>query len=80
MSHHAEHVEYAADPRHIQAHSKKKTHGAAARDTPEIEAQRHASQEKMSTIDANESVFLDETGVNIAMARPYARAPQGERA
>lgn len=34
----------------------------------------------MKTIDANDRVFLDETGVNIAMARHYARAPQGERA
>ena len=30
-------------------------------------------------MEANDCVFLDETGVNIAMARPYARAPQGER-
>lgn len=34
----------------------------------------------MKTIDAKDQVFLDETGVNIAMARHYARAPQGERA
>jgi transposase len=30
-------------------------------------------------IDASACVFLDETGVHIAMARPYARSPQGER-
>jgi hypothetical protein len=34
----------------------------------------------MKTMDANDRVFLEETGVNIAMARHYARAPQGERA
>jgi len=34
----------------------------------------------MRTIDPHAYVFLDETGVNIAMARHYARAPQGERA
>ena len=34
----------------------------------------------MKTIDANDRVFLDETGVNLAMTRLYARAPQGERA
>jgi transposase len=34
----------------------------------------------MKTIDAQDRVFLDETGVNLAMARHYARAPQGERA
>jgi transposase len=80
MSPHAEQVEYAADPRQMQAHSKKKTHRAAERDTPEIAVQRHAYPEKMRTIDANASVFLDETGVNLAMARPSARAPQGARA
>jgi transposase len=34
----------------------------------------------MKTIDANDRVFLDETGVNLAMTRLYARAPQGQRA
>jgi len=34
----------------------------------------------MKKFNANDYVFLDETGVNIAMARPYARAPRGERA
>jgi hypothetical protein len=34
----------------------------------------------MSQLDINDFVFLDETGVNIAMARRYARAPTGERA
>lgn len=33
----------------------------------------------MSQLDANDFVFLDETGVNIALARRYARAPKGER-
>jgi hypothetical protein len=30
-------------------------------------------------MDANAGVFVDETGVNIAMARQYGRSPQGER-
>jgi DDE superfamily endonuclease len=33
----------------------------------------------MSKLDAKDFVFLDETGVNIAMARQYARAPKGQR-
>ena len=33
----------------------------------------------MSQLDAKDFVFLDETGVNIAMARHYARAPKGKR-
>jgi transposase len=34
----------------------------------------------MSQLDTHAFVFLDETGVNTAMARRYARAPKGERA
>jgi DDE superfamily endonuclease len=34
----------------------------------------------MQTIDANARVLLDETGVNLAMTRLDARAPQGQRA
>jgi len=34
----------------------------------------------MSQLDVNALVFVDETGVNIAMARRYARAPKGKRA
>jgi hypothetical protein len=30
-------------------------------------------------MEASEGVVLNETGVHIALARPYARAPQGER-
>jgi hypothetical protein len=29
--------------------------------------------------DASDGVFLDETAVNMAMARPYARSPQSAR-
>jgi transposase len=41
--------------------------------------QRRLSQAKVSTLKAHDLVFVDETGVNIAMARPYARAPKGQR-
>jgi hypothetical protein len=33
----------------------------------------------MSHFDPNEFVFVDETGVNIAMTRQYGRAPKGAR-
>jgi transposase len=33
----------------------------------------------MREMEASECVFLDETGVNLALARPYARSPHGER-
>lgn len=44
-----------------------------------IQAQPRFHQENVSEMDASDGVFLDETGVNIAMARPYARSPQGAR-
>ena len=44
-----------------------------------IQAQRRFYQEKVSEMEASDCVFLDETGVNIAMARPSARSPQGAR-
>ena len=37
-------------------------------------------QEKINQLDVKDLIFIDETGVNIAMARPYARAPKGKRA
>jgi transposase len=33
----------------------------------------------MSQLDTKDFVFVDETGVNIAMTRRYARSPKGER-
>ena len=33
----------------------------------------------MSTLHAHDVVLVEETGVTIAMARPYARAPKGQR-
>jgi transposase len=34
----------------------------------------------MRQLDAKDGIFVDETGVNIAMTRHYARAPKGQRA
>ena len=41
--------------------------------------QRRVYQAKVSALEAKDLIFVDETGVNIAMARLYARAPKGER-
>ena len=62
-----------------QAHAKKKTDHALERDSDAVQAQRHLHQQTISELDAEDCIFLDETGVNIAMARHYARSPQGER-
>lgn len=58
---------------------KKKTLFADERDSPAVRQQRQAFFDKMSTIDVNRLVFVDETGATTAMSRPYGRAPIGER-
>lgn len=58
---------------------KKKTLHAAERDRPEVQAKRHAFQEKLAAGDPQRLVFVDEFGVNTAMTRLYGRAPAGKR-
>jgi transposase len=72
-------IEYAADARDPAAHTKKKTRYATERATEEVQEQRRVYQAKVSALDAHDLVFVDETGVNIAMTRLYARAPKGQR-
>jgi transposase len=61
-------------------HAKKKTWYAAERETPEWKAKREAYEEEISTIPLEDRVYLDESGVNCAMATEYGRSPKGERA
>jgi hypothetical protein len=75
----AQSIQYASNPCPPEAHAKKKTDHASERDSDEVQAQRRLHQEKISELHAEDCIFLDETGVNIAMARHYARSPQGER-
>ena len=58
---------------------KKKTHHAQERDTPRVQAQRQAFDEKMAGIDPARLVFVDETGATTALDRPYGRAQAGTR-
>jgi transposase len=76
---HTQSIKYASDSCPPQAHAKKKTDHASERDSDDVQAQRRLHQEKIRALDAEDCIFLDETGVNIAMARHYARSPQGER-
>lgn len=55
---------------------KKKT----LRASEQREEERAAWREHAQTLDANQLVFLDECGSNIALTRLYARSPQGKRA
>ncbi|HSD62043.1 MAG TPA: helix-turn-helix domain-containing protein [Burkholderiales bacterium] len=58
---------------------KKKTHHSQERDTPRVQAQRQAFDERMAGIDPARLVFVDETGATTALDRPYGRAPAGTR-
>jgi transposase len=58
---------------------KKKSRHADERDSPEVQAERAAFEEKMAEEDPAHLVFVDETGTTTSMTRTYGRAPQGER-
>jgi transposase len=58
---------------------KKKTYHAAERDSPRVQEQRQAFQEKLAAVDPDHLVFVDETGATTAMGRTYGRALAGER-
>ena len=58
---------------------KKKVRRAAEQDRPDVRHKRATFRGRAAGIDPGRWVFLDETGVNTAMARLYGRAPRGER-
>lgn len=58
---------------------KKKTLHAQEQQSPRVQAERRAFQEKLAAVDAEHLVFVDETGANTSMTRTHGRAPQGER-
>jgi len=53
---------------------------AAEQDTDRVKKLRQEFWEVIRTFDWNNLVFVDESGVNIAMTRLYARALKGKRA
>jgi transposase len=68
--------------RALQRHGlsrKKKTLHAQQQDTPEVQAQRAAFEERLATVDPAHLIFVDETGATTAMTRTHGRAPLGER-
>jgi hypothetical protein len=79
LSGQAQSIEYASHSGPAKAHTKKQTDHATERDSQEIQEQRRLHQEKVSEMAASDGVSLDETGVHSALARHYARSPQGER-
>jgi transposase len=59
---------------------KKKTLHADERDRPDVQQKRRRFRRRVTKIEPERLVFVDETGVTTAMTPAYAWAPRGERA
>lgn len=53
---------------------------ASEQDTPRIQRMRYEFRQKSLSFDLHNLVFVDESGVNLGMARLFARAFRGQRA
>ena len=62
--------------RRLRLPQKKLIH-AAERDTPRVQAERHACAVEAVEFDLRPLKFVDESGVNISMTRLYGRASRG---
>jgi transposase len=60
--------------------TKKKTLHATERDSPRVQQERLKYGDKIAAVAVERLKFVDEAGVNLALARLYGRAPAGERA
>ena len=58
---------------------KKKTMYAAEKKRKDVQEKRVDYWEKARDIDAKDLIFVDESGVNLAMTRTYGRSLRGER-
>lgn len=66
--------------RHIPGASpQKKSLHAAERDSPGVQKACQESHHGIASLDCQRLQIVDESGVNLAMTRRYARAPTGER-
>jgi transposase len=65
--------------RKLKITRKKKLRRADERGRPDVQQQRQAFCAELAGIDPEQLVFVDEMGATTAMARPYGRAPEGER-
>jgi transposase len=59
--------------------TQKKSIHATERDTEANRIRRQAFVAELRTIAPEDLIYLDESGVSTQMARPYARAPRGQR-
>lgn len=56
------------------------THRAAEQERPDVARERASFQGEAKTLDPDDLVFVDESGVTTKMVRRYGRARRGERA
>ena len=59
--------------------TKKRSIRASERDTERVRQARHHYQSNISQIPFERLMFVDESGVDLAMTRRYGRAPRGQR-
>ena len=52
---------------------------ASEQDTPRVQALRAAWRQACPPLDPQRLVFIDESGLNLALTRLYGRAPRGQR-
>lgn len=65
--------------RKLKITRKKKVRRADERGRPDVQQKRQAFCAELADVDPEKLVFVDEMGATTAMARPYGRAPKGER-
>jgi transposase len=58
---------------------KKKTLRADRQDDPDVQAERDAFTQRLSQVESDHLIFVDEMGANTAMTRRYGRSPLGTR-
>jgi transposase len=58
---------------------KQKTLRADRQDDPDVQAQRDTFMQRLSQVDPEHLVFVDEMGANTAMTRTHGRSPAGTR-
>src|SRR5947199_6744803 len=65
--------------RKLKITRKKKVRRADERGRPDVQQKRQEFCAELADVDPEQLVFVDEMGATTAMARPYGRAPKGER-
>src|SRR5436309_11743629 len=65
--------------RKLKITRKKRVRRADERGRPDVQQKRQEFCAELAGVDPAQLVFVDEMGATTAMARPYGRAPKGER-